>query len=216
VAKFTDDPDTCTDDKTCNGLGRCQLKNGAACAEANDCVSQQCVDGVCCEQGCQATCYACNQPGGEGKCLPVHGAEDSAAVAACDGARVCSAPGGAAPACLLKDGQACTANDQCFTGFCATWYLDGDGDGYGGSSTIHRCGTTPPAGYVRTAGDCCDVDAKAHPRATDGSALRNACQSYDWDCNGVEELSAAAANQGVSCGGALSAGKFGSVPVACK
>ncbi len=46
-----------------------------------------------------------------------------------------------------------------------TWYYDGDGDGYGGSSSTILCAM--PSGYVATTGDCADADAAINPGATE-------------------------------------------------
>jgi hypothetical protein len=95
-------------------------------------------------------------------------------------------------------------------------YFDGDSDGYG-SGAIRRCGTKPIAGYVTRSGDCCDTDPGAHPGATVASTSRTACLSYDWNCNGLEEVAVpSSANKDYSCGCSISAGKFGSICVACK
>jgi hypothetical protein len=187
VAKNTDDPDSnCTDLNTCNGLGACQLKNGSPCQTASACVSQQCADGVCCDEACSGTCYGCNQPGSEGRCKPIDGAEDHAAPTTCEGASICTAPDGATPACKIKDGEACTSNDQCLGGSCITSYRDADGDGKGGT-VVRRCERAPQPGYVLTGGDCCDLDARAYPGQTSYFPTKNACGSYDWNCNGSVE-----------------------------
>ncbi len=58
-----------------------------------------------------------------------------------------------------------------------TWYLDSDGDGYGGSA-----GTTvacyEPSGFSAVDTDCDDSDADIHPRATE------LCDGVDNDCDG--------------------------------
>lgn len=48
--------------------------NGTTCTLGSECVSNACVDGVCCESACTAKCYACsNDKTGAtaGQCLPV-------------------------------------------------------------------------------------------------------------------------------------------------
>jgi hypothetical protein len=201
VAKFTDDPDSnCQGPSTCNGLGACQLKNGSACQDASACVSLQCADGVCCDQDCSGTCYGCNRPGDEGRCKPLDGVEDHAATTTCEGASVCTVPSGSAPTCKIKDGERCTANDQCLNGSCLTSYRDADGDGYG-HAYVQRCERTPQPGYVLTGGDCCDGDGSAHPGQTTYSASPNACGNYDWNCNGsVERAPTAPVNGPRGCG----------------
>jgi hypothetical protein len=59
-----------------------------------------------------------------------------------------------------------------------TWYLDGDGDGFGkAGSTTTSC--TQPAGYVANSTDCNDAVASVHPGAAE------TCNSVDDDCNGT-------------------------------
>ncbi|MBN2799239.1 MAG: hypothetical protein JXX28_08855, partial [Deltaproteobacteria bacterium] len=45
----------------------------------------------------------------------------------------------------------------------ATWYMDGDGDGYGGSRTAEACAA--PTGYVGDSTDCDDTDRHTYPGA---------------------------------------------------
>ena len=60
----------------------------------------------------------------------------------------------------------------------ATWYRDGDGDGYG-NSTNNVLSCTQPAGYVAAGGDCNDADPLVHP------GLNETCNGVDDDCDGV-------------------------------
>ena len=60
----------------------------------------------------------------------------------------------------------------------ATWYADGDSDGYGDAgSTTDSC--SPPSGYVADATDCDDGDSGVHPGATE------TCDGVDQDCSGT-------------------------------
>jgi len=45
----------------------------------------------------------------------------------------------------------------------ATFYVDGDGDGYGSNDTIEACATGP--GVAAVSGDCADDDAAVSPDA---------------------------------------------------
>ena len=60
-----------------------------------------------------------------------------------------------------------------------TWYLDGDGDGYGGDDTVTAC--DQPSGYVDAAssGDCDDTAAEINPGADEICG-----DDTDNDCNG--------------------------------
>ena len=199
VARFTEDPNSnCSGASlVCDGLGMCRSKNGTACAANTDCASLECVDGVCCNQACDGTCYSCDQQGSVGTCKPLDGAQDPSATVACTGSNICTAPAGAVPACKIKDGEACTSSADCLNGSCITSYRDADKDGYG-SDKVSRCERAPAAGYVLTGGDCCDSDAGTHPGVTTYSAGANACGRFDRNCDGkVEEQAGGSAP---SCG----------------
>jgi len=56
-----------------------------------------------------------------------------------------------------------------------TYYKDGDGDGYGGSTSVLSC--LPRTGYVTTSSDCDDGNAAVNPGATE------VCNGIDDDCD---------------------------------
>ena len=58
-----------------------------------------------------------------------------------------------------------------------TWYVDGDGDGVGGSDTIEAC--EAPNGAVDVTGDCNDANADVFPDAAE------VCNGLDDDCDGL-------------------------------
>ena len=59
----------------------------------------------------------------------------------------------------------------------ATWYTDGDGDGFGDrSSSVEAC--EAPDGTVADSSDCADADALVHPDALE------VCDAIDNDCDG--------------------------------
>lgn len=69
--------------------------------------------------------------------------------------------------------------------YCGTVYLDSDGDGFGDPNvSIYTCDS--PTGYVLNGGDCCDRDGLAHPGQHEYYGQRNACGSFDYDCDGAE------------------------------
>jgi hypothetical protein len=61
----------------------------------------------------------------------------------------------------------------------ATWYLDGDGDGYGlDDSTTAAC--EQPSGYAAEAGDCDDADTAYNP----GASEDDCADPNDYNCDG--------------------------------
>jgi MYXO-CTERM domain-containing protein len=61
-----------------------------------------------------------------------------------------------------------------------TWYFDGDGDGYGGSTSVSAC-TSPGSSWTRTGGDCNDSNAAINPGATEIVG-----DGVDQNCDGLE------------------------------
>lgn len=57
-------------DLTGPGAGACSPKriNSTICTADEQCVSAHCVDGLCCDLGCEGQCQACDNPGFPGKC----------------------------------------------------------------------------------------------------------------------------------------------------
>jgi hypothetical protein len=60
----------------------------------------------------------------------------------------------------------------------ASWYTDGDGDGYGDDGSVTES-CEQPAGTVRDGGDCDDADATSYPGAPEY------CDGTDHDCDGA-------------------------------
>lgn len=105
----------CSGQNSCDGNGGCKKDNGQTCASASECLSGNCIDGVCCETACLGTCRACNVAGLIGTCVNVPmGEEDPIATTACTGVNSCNGAG----ACLLDPGQPCTLNTECASNNC--------------------------------------------------------------------------------------------------
>ena len=60
-----------------------------------------------------------------------------------------------------------------------SWFLDGDGDGFGAGEAVTAC--DQPAQGVTVSGDCDDEDIQVHPDATE------VCDGVDNDCDGVTD-----------------------------
>jgi hypothetical protein len=178
-----------------------------------------CVDGVCCDSACDQQCAGCNIGTRAGYCTSQILGDDLSAAAPCTGAKTCSfdISSPTIASCRLKAMQACSSNAECATGNCETFYVDRDGDGFGGSATLQLCapvGAAAPTGYVTASGDCCDSDPSANPGQTNWFTTEDACGSWDFNCD--EKVEVQNASSASSCGqplrfGALSSG----VTVAC-
>ena len=114
------DPDTeCVGVTNCNGSGACtKLPNGSACTTngaAGECMSGNCVDGVCCNSGCGASCNACNVAGSVGTCTPIPSGTDPGNECNGNGGNdVCNGAG----QCKEINGTGCVMGTECLSGFC--------------------------------------------------------------------------------------------------
>ena len=63
---------------------------GTPCTENWDCISNACVDYVCCENACAGRCESCNQPGLEGQCVQVPDGTPCPDSDVCNGEETCS------------------------------------------------------------------------------------------------------------------------------
>jgi hypothetical protein len=82
----------------------------------------------------------------------------------------------------------------------ATWFLDGDGDGFGDAGDAANACVQPP-GFVADASDCDDGDSGVHPGAVD------VCDGVDNDCDTA--LDEDFAPQATTCGLGVCAGNTG-------
>lgn len=68
-----EDPDSCSGEHSCDSAGNCKLKSGSTCTTADECASNFCADGLCCNAPCQGACEACDLAGSPGECTLVTG-----------------------------------------------------------------------------------------------------------------------------------------------
>ncbi|MFO0619142.1 MAG: proprotein convertase P-domain-containing protein [Polyangiaceae bacterium] len=104
----------CAAGNFCTFTSQCIPKqaDGASCSLAKQCVSNNCVDGVCCGCASCGTCQACNVAGSLGACANVPSGQ--ADVGTCSGQNVCDGAGG----CVKADGAGCAANGECLNNHC--------------------------------------------------------------------------------------------------
>jgi len=80
---------------------------GETCTVDADCESGFCTDGACCDTACDQPCEECSS----GTCAAIAEADDNPE---CSGSETCDANGD----CMIKQGEACEAAEDCITGFC--------------------------------------------------------------------------------------------------
>ncbi len=118
-------PEQCHADAFCNGNTTCEAarEDGTSCLASQECASGHCVDGFCCETGCDEPCDSCGQAGREGTCEPM--TEGSVGDPAC-GAYLCDGQTATCP-------TSCETNPQCAithycteAGVCSPQLVDGE------------------------------------------------------------------------------------------
>jgi hypothetical protein len=157
------DPNSeCGAGQACNGNGGCDKLNGQACGNGNECLTNNCIDGVCCATTCNGLCKSCNVAGSAGTCTNIVAGQDPANE--CTGATSCDGNG----ACLkLTNGTACGVAGECQSGNC----IDGVCCDMACGGLCKACNV---AGSV---GTCSNV-----PTGTDPA---NECADPTPNCNGM-------------------------------
>ncbi len=143
--------------QTVNGVttGTCGKGGfGHPCADATQCESSQCVDGVCCESACAGPCLACNLPSSPGQCLNV-------AAGASDPRNTCKNLGPAL----------CSTNGLCDgTGACQSYPA-----GTPCSSQSCVAGSYTQPGTCNASGQCTAASRTCNPYVCNGSVCYAAC-----------------------------------------
>ncbi|MCG3172124.1 MAG: hypothetical protein GMKNLPBB_00269 [Myxococcota bacterium] len=108
----------CVSTHYCDGANTCQPKKaqGVACAAANQCQSNFCTDGVCCDSACGGLCKACSYAKNgvaDGQCSAIATGQDPDSECSDDGASSCQQDGacdGAGSCRLYANGTECVQN----------------------------------------------------------------------------------------------------------
>jgi len=165
VPKASEDLPACTGANSCDGNGTCKKDDAQGCSAASDCVSNFCIDGVCCASACTTACRSCNLMGSVGICSPLTSGEDTVPANVCNGTKACDSSG----ACKLKDGQTCAAGTDCISGQC----FDGVCCNVACSGTCKSCNLTGAIGI------CSNVAA-----GQDDANGVPACSGANQSCDG--------------------------------
>ncbi len=189
----------CNGTNTCDGSGVCKKINGQNCAASAECFSPNCVDGVCCNNGCGTTCQACNVAGSIGTCtnIPVNGTDNFPANV-CNGNNACNGNSGAS-ACKKINGQGCNVVGDCVSNFCA--------DGVCCNSSCNAaCRSCNLMGSV---GTCTNITSGTDSSPANVCVAPNSCDAggnckkvNGTACNGAAECVSGTCIDGFCCGSA--------------
>ncbi len=159
VAQGQDPENECAGAQVCDGGNTCVKSNGDTCAANAECLSGNCIDGVCCNLGCGGVCQACDLAGSVGTCTNVSSGQDPAdecANAACNGLG----------ACQKAPGDTCNNGSQCASGFCTD----------GRCCDTACAGTCVACNLAGNLGTCTNIPGGTDPAGECGGANPN--------CNG--------------------------------
>jgi hypothetical protein len=160
--------DDCLTGNTCSD-GACAGKKypGSACFGANECTSNACVDGFCCENSCTGTCMACSSAktgATNGSCRPVTVGTDPDTECSIDTSNPCGRDGtcDGLGACRLQVTGTSCGNPSCNNGLLTpAGKCNGSGTCLPGTTSGPCPGSLPCASTIACATGCTD-------RSTDG------------------------------------------------
>ncbi|MDY0000802.1 MAG: MopE-related protein [Polyangia bacterium] len=178
----------CTSSYYCNaGTCSAKLSLGSVCTGGNQCTSNNCVDGRCCNNACTETCKACNVSGSLGTCTNVPSNTDP--INECGHCRACNGAGACTMALNNTDPKG-----QCTQDPVATCDQDGMCNGSGvcrlwASGTVcaaQTCvgSTLYPNDLCNGTGDCSDGGSQACANnflCANGTSCRTSC-TLDSQC----------------------------------
>jgi hypothetical protein len=159
----------------CDSSGDCVPKqtDGTACDDDEECASSYCVDDVCCNRECDATCEACAASatgGADGVCGAVTADTDPDTECTAEGPMTCGVDGTGCngdnvnPGCSLYDNATLCSSTSCSGGmFTSLGWCDGNG-------TCSAGAPTPCAPYLcNSGGTDCTTSCVSHTECDPGS-----------------------------------------------
>jgi hypothetical protein len=217
----------CVSGNFCDMLGHCtpKLATGSGCGAGNQCQNGFCSDAVCCNAACAGACDRCDLTNSRGTCT-VSPLGDPGSPA-CSGNYVCDGTNATCPtncttdsncaasffcqngACAprLPNGQTCTTNGECVSGFCVDEGMGGVCCNTACAGACDRCDLNGEVGTcaIVFAGD--PGSPKCSPYLCDGTgaACPTTCAS-DMNCDSGSFCNGGSCTPKVSMGGACTVG----------
>jgi hypothetical protein len=176
------------------------LAPGEACSTAVSCATNQCVDGVCCDDPCEGECEACVgvlTSLEDGVCGPVVEGTDPQDECLDDGAACVRTGLCGVGACAVHEPGACVllpcaAEDECASGFCVDGLCCDD-------PCDESCESCLAASTGEVDGVCAPIPRATDPEAECPDGADGSCETQQL-CSGVLQcVSAAALCDGFAC-----------------
>lgn len=180
------------------------LVDGTNCGSATECASGHCVDGVCCDRGCDGECEACVgalSGGSDGQCSPITGGTDPDDECSAEAPDTCGLDGACdgAGACRLHP-----AGTECAAPSCSGSQLEPastcDGAGSCDAPAVESCSP-----YVCASATACSTTCASDDDCADGARCEaQACVSRGENgdpCGSGNECQSGFCVDGVCCDG---------------
>ena len=134
-------PTQCQAPNTCTSNSCGPKANGSSCTQSNECASQHCVDGVCCNDACTDKCNACDVSTARGTCTQVPSGQPHGGRGACAGSGMCvgECTPASATTCTFR-GATFTCREASCTGTTFTARAGCDGAGSCPAAATSSCG----------------------------------------------------------------------------
>lgn len=205
----------CIDDDGCQNSEYCdpvtnncndKLVQGSACFTPNQCTTNFCVDGVCCESACNSLCMACSASlgqGQDGQCSPVLSGADPKGDCEATPPSTCGTDGecNGGGACRMHGATATCGASSCMGG------VQTNAKTCDGAGTCISNGATSCAPYVCGGSTCltsCSITNQCVNGSTCSSSVCSGQKSNGAACGSPNECASTFCVDGVCCDGGCS------------